>query len=138
MKALLVDDDLTILHLLQSVLVRRGYEVDAYADPIDCPLYQAPSCTSCAPSAEKCPDLILTDIVMPHANGFEFLEKVKSNGCKCRHIAVMSGDWQDRYVLNASQMGVRVFEKPFSIREFVGWLGTVENEDAAASVPAGG
>lgn len=131
-----MDDDRTILHLLQSVLRRRGYEVDAYADPVECPLFQAPSCTSCAPGAEKCPDLILTDIAMPHANGFEFLEKVKRNGCKCRHIGVMSGDWQDCYVHRATCMGVRVFEKPFSIREFEGWLGAVEREDATAGEPA--
>jgi DNA-binding response OmpR family regulator len=135
MKALLLDDDRSILTLLQRVLTRSGYEVQAYPDPSLCPLYSAKSCVECASVEQGCPDLILTDILMPHVTGIEFLEELKRIGCKCRHIAMMSGDWQDCYVEKASMMGVHMFAKPFHIGQFEHWLGTVAVEYPRVSLP---
>lgn len=129
MKALVLDDDRSIVTLMKHVLTRRGYEVSAYLDPVACPLYHAVSCAACSFAAEGCPDLILTDVVMPHVNGVEFVERLQHIGCKCPHIAMMSGNWQDQYVEGASRMGVQMFAKPFPIRQFERWLDTWADRD---------
>ena len=66
---------------------------------------------------------------MPYVNGIDFVEVLKRIGCKCRHIAMMSGDWQDCYLQKASVLGVHIFSKPFHVQQFEHWLESVTDED---------
>src|SRR5258706_4549716 len=66
---LVVDDDESIRDLLRLHLSAAGYEVHVAADAISAGymVLRSP------------PDLIITDINMPHMDGFEFIAALKSD-----------------------------------------------------------
>ena len=68
-RILIVDDDENIRELLRLHLSSAGYEVQVAADAIAAGyiILKAP------------PDLILTDVNMPHMNGFEFVAALKAD-----------------------------------------------------------
>lgn len=68
-RILVVDDDEGIRDLLRLHLTSAGYEVQVAADAIAAGyiVLQAP------------PDLIITDVNMPHMDGFEFVAALKAD-----------------------------------------------------------
>jgi CheY-like chemotaxis protein len=66
---LVIDDDESILQLLQMHLSAAGYEVRIAADAISAGylVLRSP------------PDLIITDVNMPHMDGFEFIAALKAD-----------------------------------------------------------
>jgi CheY-like chemotaxis protein len=68
-RILVVDDDESIRDLLRMHLTSAGYEVQVAADAIAAGyiVLQAP------------PDLIITDVTMPHMDGFEFVAALKAD-----------------------------------------------------------
>jgi len=68
-RILVVDDDEGIRDLLRMHLTSAGYEVQVAADAIAAGyiVLQAP------------PDLIITDVNMPHMDGFEFVAALKAD-----------------------------------------------------------
>lgn len=68
-RILVVDDDESIRDLLRMHLTAAGYEVQVAADAIAAgySVLQAP------------PDLIITDVNMPHMDGFEFVAALKAD-----------------------------------------------------------
>jgi len=68
-RILVVDDDESLRELLRMHLAAAGYEVSTAADAISAG-YQV---------LKSPPDLILTDISMPHMDGFEFLAALKAD-----------------------------------------------------------
>ncbi len=68
-RILVVDDDESLRELLRMHLAAAGYEVSTAADAISAG-YQV---------LKSPPDLILTDINMPHMDGFEFVAALKAD-----------------------------------------------------------
>ena len=68
-KILVVDDDESLCELLRMHLAAAGYEVRTAPDAISAG-YQV---------LNNPPDLILSDINMPHMDGFEFVAALKSD-----------------------------------------------------------
>jgi CheY-like chemotaxis protein len=68
-RILVVDDDESIRDLLRMHLTSAGYEVQVAADAIAAGyiVLRAP------------PDLIITDVSMPHMDGFEFVAALKAD-----------------------------------------------------------
>jgi two-component system chemotaxis response regulator CheY len=66
---LIVDDDESIRELLRLHLSGAGYEVVMAADAIAAGYM----------ILRRAPDLIITDIAMPHMDGFQFIEALKSD-----------------------------------------------------------
>jgi CheY-like chemotaxis protein len=68
-RILVVDDDASLRDLLRLHLSAAGYEVQTAADGIAAgyQVLKAP------------PDLIITDVNMPHMDGFEFVAALKSD-----------------------------------------------------------
>jgi len=66
---LVVDDDQSLRELLQLHLSSAGYDVSTAADGIEAgyAVLKSP------------PDLIITDVSMPHMDGYEFVEALKSD-----------------------------------------------------------
>ena len=68
-KILVVDDDESMRELLRMHLAAAGYEVSTAPDAISAG-YQV---------LKNAPDLILSDVNMPHMDGFEFVAALKSD-----------------------------------------------------------
>lgn len=68
-KILVVDDDESIRELLRLHLSGAGYEVRVAADAISAGYMVL----------REAPDLIITDIAMPHMDGFEFVAALKAD-----------------------------------------------------------
>jgi len=66
---LVVDDDESILELLRMHLGGAGYEVRVATDAISAGYMVL----------AKPPDLIISDVMMPHMDGFEFIAALKSD-----------------------------------------------------------
>jgi CheY-like chemotaxis protein len=66
---LVVDDDESILELLRLHLTGAGYAVQVAPDAISAGYMVL----------RKVPDLIITDISMPHMDGFEFVAALKAD-----------------------------------------------------------
>jgi len=66
---LVIDDSLTNVVLLQAVLNNKGYSIDTALNVKEA--YEL--------MTKRMPKLILLDLLMPKINGFEFLEKLKSD-----------------------------------------------------------
>ena len=68
-KILIVDDDESLRELLRMHLASAGYEVSTAPDAISAGYLVL----------KNPPDLIVTDISMPHMDGFEFVAAMKSD-----------------------------------------------------------
>ncbi|HYE86970.1 MAG TPA: response regulator, partial [Vicinamibacterales bacterium] len=68
-KILVVDDDESIRELLRLHLSGAGYEVTVAADAISAGYL----------ILRSRPDLIITDVAMPHMDGFEFVAALKGD-----------------------------------------------------------
>jgi CheY-like chemotaxis protein len=66
-KIFIVDDSSIQLILLEKVLLREGFAVEAYSSGLD--LIEGISLDK--------PDLIISDIHMPELNGFELIEEIR-------------------------------------------------------------
>ncbi len=43
-------------------------------------------------------------------------------GCKCKNMALMSGDFTENAVVRAKSIGLMLFRKPFGIIEILEWI----------------
>jgi len=121
LKVVLIDDEPAILAVLGKALRLKGYEVQTYGSATEClDAYEGNS------NCQKHSDVILTDIDMPHMNGIEFLNLLHKRNCSCKHIALMTGRGMDDTLLHKiEKKGVKLFLKPFSIPEFMGWVSLI-------------
>ena len=108
---LIVDDDLNFLTLMQEFLEEQGYKIVV---------------SNSGQEALKLldeiePDLIISDVMMPEMNGYNFLEKVRENPRTSWIPAIFvsaKSQSQDRVRgLNAGASAYMV--KPFDLSEFV-------------------
>ncbi|MEI6150247.1 MAG: response regulator [bacterium] len=125
MKVMILDDDPLILSLLVNIFHRRGYEVVTYSDPTLCPLYSRKAHPD--HEDEMCPSVIISDYDMPFVNGVEFIETLRRNGCKCPHMALVSGSFPEPDNLDrVARLGVKFFAKPLHRNQITGWLDQIE------------
>ena len=125
-RVLIFDDQKEIRQLLWSLFDDRGYEVFTFPHPAICPLSEADCCP--CPSDQSCTDIIISDVEMPFLNGLDFIEQQIGKGCRCKYIALMSGAFTDEHVAKATALGIKLFKKPFQIKEIIEWLDQVETE----------
>jgi DNA-binding response OmpR family regulator len=126
MKAMVFDDDALICSLLGTMLRRRGYTVEFFSDPSFCPLMGQKECPH--RNGGPCANVIITDIQMLEVNGLDFLEDQLKKGCKCKHIAVISGRWTEESLNRARKLGVRIIAKPFRANDIDAWLDEVARD----------
>ena len=114
---LVIDDTPPNLHLLITMLTRRGYQVIGVSD----------SLKAVSTAQTEMPDLVLLDINMPNMNGFQVCEQLKSSD-RTRDIPVIFISARDE-VLDKVQAfavgGVDYITKPFQIAEV---MARVENQ----------
>ena len=135
LRAVIFDDDIDVLSFLRRIMQRRGYEVKTYDRPVDSPLYQCSECP-CSLYDSECPDLIISDVSMPVVNGVQLLESSIKKGCRCRHLALITGSGlMESDLIRMAKYGTRYFLKPLDLDEFYSWLDRVERE-VGSSRPA--
>jgi len=84
-RILIVDDDDSIRELLRLHLSAAGYEVEVAADAIAAGylVLKGP------------PDLIITDVNMPHMDGFEFVAALRADGALPRIPVIFLTSMED-------------------------------------------
>jgi CheY-like chemotaxis protein len=64
---------------------------------------------------------------MPYVNGVEFIETLRKNGCKCPHMALVSGSFPEPDNLDrVARLGVKFFAKPIHRDRIIEWLNQIE------------
>ncbi|HLU50009.1 MAG TPA: response regulator [Planctomycetota bacterium] len=114
---LVVDDEFDIAETLKSYLEIEGYRAIVAFDGRDA-LHKA---------IESKPDLILTDMMMPHMDGSELIARVRSSpAIDGTPIIVMSA------VERLEELDVPFFRKPFDPAELVAEIRRQLGEDNGA------
>lgn len=119
-RIILFDDDQIIRQTLKQVFERKGYEIFVFENPSLIPLQHSHNC-QCAEN-ERCADIVITDIDMPHVSGLDFIDKQQKKGCKIQNIAIMSGSFSEPKIEHAKKLGCSVFSKPFSLIDLIEWI----------------
>lgn len=108
---LVIDDDEIIQNVLEKVLVKEGYNVEVAQNgkeglsKLDLMRY----------------DLVVTDLMMPYANGFEIISKLKQHPHTAEAaIIVVSSITHEASVMDSFKLGVDEYiRKPIMIGEFL-------------------
>lgn len=125
-RVLIFDDDESIRDLLWRYFDHRGYEVFTFPNPRSCPICEASICD--CPVGESCADLIITDLNMPFMKGLDFIEQQLSKGCKVKNLALITGDLIASDGRRAERLGMRVFKKPFRLKDIEQWVSEAEQK----------
>ena len=125
-RVLIFDDDEAIRKVLWYYFDGRGYEVFTFPHPTTCPLSVASLCQ--CPLEESCSDIIISDLNMPFKRGLDFLEEQLSKGCRCENMALMSGYLDQEDSERASRLKIKLFLKPFTIKEIDEWVTEIERK----------
>jgi DNA-binding response OmpR family regulator len=111
---LVVDDDATVAEVVAAYLTRAGYSVRRAAD--------GPSAVAAA--AERLPDLMVLDLMLPGFDGYEVHQRVRALGEVPVIMLTARGEEGDRIL--GLQVGADDYvTKPFSPRELVLRAGSV-------------
>jgi len=127
-RILIFDDDESTRKLLWMYFDSQGYEVFTFPHPATCPLCEEKNCP--CPIDYACADLIISDLNMPAIKGLDFLEEQINKGCRCTHMALMSGVIKMEEIEKANKLGIQIFNKPFKISEIKQWA-----EKATQKIP---
>ena len=116
-KILAVDDEKFIVRLVETTLVRHGYEVVMAYDGKEA-LEKVES--------EK-PDLVVLDVMMPYMDGFEVLQTLRRNpATRDIPVIMLTAKAQDADVFRGWQSGVDCYlTKPFNPLELVSFVNRI-------------
>jgi len=106
-KILVVEDEIHIQKLIKLILEKNMFEVDTVGSGEDALKY--------LDEAEKKPDLVLLDIMMPGIDGLQVLRTVKANSA-LKHIPVvmLTALAQESVVMQGIKLGAKDYiRKPF-------------------------
>ena len=110
-KILVVDDEPTIVRLMEFILARQGHEMLVAVNGEE--------------ALEKIqahkPDLVLLDIMMPRIDGYEVARRVRANG-ETAHLPIimLSAKAQEADIRKGMEVGVNEYiTKPFSPDQLV-------------------
>ena len=105
---LVVDDDPFIARLLEIELRAAGYEVRVAGDGVQ----------ALEAAQERCPDLVLADVMMPNMDGFELTRRLRmderTTGAKVILLTArgMSADRLEGFAVGADDYVIKPFDTP--------------------------
>ena len=106
-----VDDETTIANTLVLILQSFNYDAVAFTDPLDA-LYAA---------EVHCPDLLLTDVMMPQLNGVDLGVQFKAIHPQCKVVLFSGNTKTGEIVENAARKGhsFELLAKPVHPKDLV-------------------
>ena len=112
-KILYIEDELVMQNIVGRILTREGYEVDVASNGKEAIQFLLESTIHY--------DLVITDIMMPYANGFEIISKIKNNNSQNKiPIIVISSVGNEDSILEAFKLGADDFlKKPIMAGELL-------------------
>lgn len=125
-RAIIYDDDPSILELLTIFFEDLEYEVITNNQPTDCPVYQDDA--TCL-NRRPCGDIMITDLLMPGMTGLEMLKHQARRGCgiDVRNKAIHSGSLEFGSLEAIGRLGCHFFHKPASLLELRDWVRECES-----------
>ena len=109
MRTLVVEDEKHLNRMISEAILDEGYSVD--------------SCFNGLEALELCEcaqyDVIVLDIMMPKMDGFEFVRRIRENGCKTPAVYLTSRDSVSDKVRGLESGGDYYMVKPFDFRELI-------------------
>ena len=117
-KVLVVDDNPSLLEMLNEALVEHGYDV----------IYTNDGNKATELFSEFKPDIVLTDIVMPGVDGIEVLLNLRKLSSDIKIMAMSGGNrgHAETYLHMAEKLGAnKIISKPFEISELLKQLDTL-------------
>lgn len=107
-KILVVDDEQSIVDILEYNLRREGFQVITAGDGLECLLK----------FEKEEPDLILLDVMMPEMNGFDVLRRVRERSNV--PVIILTARAEEMDTVLGLELGADDYvSKPFSIRELM-------------------
>lgn len=108
-RVLLIEDEPNIIEAIRFILVRDGWAVDVHSD----------GATALAAVAQKAPDLVILDVMLPNRSGYDILADIRAGAATAALPVLMltaRGQSKDREM--AERIGAsRFMTKPFSNAE---------------------
>ena len=116
-RILIVDDDSLVIRLVETTLSRGGYEVLIARDGKE----------GLDTAVGEHPDLIVTDIMMPVMDGFEFTRRVRSERLiSTTPLIMLSAKSEDEDIIKGLEIGADEYvTKPFSPRDLLSRIRSV-------------
>ena len=112
-KILVADDDRSIRQLLGTVIRREGFEVDCVADGVE----------AIEKLRENDYTVILLDLMMPRADGFEVIEYLKEHHEGLKPVVLVISAYADqRFKQVDPNVVAGVIRKPFEVAELGGMI----------------
>jgi DNA-binding response OmpR family regulator len=108
---LVVDDSTTNVVLLEAILEEKGYRIETALNAKE----------AYAIMAQKTPDLILLDLLMPKISGFDFLAEIRNNeSTRSTPVIVVSALTDEENITKIMDMGAIDFiKKPIDLQYLV-------------------
>ena len=110
-KILIADDEPNIVAAIEFLLKQRGHEVHTAED----------GAAALAIVAEVVPDLVLLDVMMPRASGYDACQAIRRRP-EWRHIKIimLSAKGRESEVVRGLTLGADLYvTKPFSTRDLM-------------------
>jgi two-component system alkaline phosphatase synthesis response regulator PhoP len=109
---LIIEDDPKYSKMLELALRNEGFEIIRASDGM----------LGLTLNKVGHPDLIITDLAMPHMDGYEMIEKIRENRYLCKIPIVVISGVLDRDVKGEPLKELKaeaVFSKPFNMANFL-------------------
>lgn len=113
---MIVDDSPSVRHLTSKVIQNAGWQVIAAKHGLDA--------LEILESGKKLPNVILTDVEMPHMDGYELLSALKQKeGLREIPVVMITSRAAEKHREKAASLGVSDYlTKPFADSELVGLI----------------
>lgn len=120
-RILAVDDEQSIVRLIEVTLTRKGYEVITATNGRE---------ALCVAETER-PDLILMDVMMPYMDGFEAMRHLKANeATRGIPVIMLTAKRHDADLLHGLEAGAASYlTKPFNPMELIVLVERMLEED---------